>query len=1240
MKDQLAASNSVEFFYPLIAEQQYSRLVPNDPLFFYEWHLRNTGQSGGTVGEDANIVNAWNTYTGSGVVIGIVDDGLQFTHTDLDDAGKYDPALSYDFNDGDADPTPAAGQSHGTQMAGVAAAPNNSWGVVGAAPGATLAGLRLTAAATDDATQADALSYMQDAIDIYNNSWGSADNGLLSGPGPLTLAAIEDGVTNGREGLGNVFVWAAGNGAASGDNVNYDGYANSRYTIAVSAVDHNGRQALYSEPGAPILVAGYSSNFLTSQKGFAGVTTTTLTGTGDLQSPPNTYDYTKSVVGTSAAAAQVSGVVALMLQANPNLTWRDVEHILVNSASHTNPSDSGWATNFAGHDINHKFGFGAVDALAAVNLAASWTNVGPEVSLSTGLITVGEAIPDDDPTGVSSTIFVPQAIKLETVEVVLNATHTYRGDLRVVLTSPWGTESVLSEVHNDGGDNYSSWVFTTVRDWDELTYGDWTLTVSDGYGADVGTLDSWQLNFYGTESDAHDFGDAPDTYGTLAASDGARHLIGGLNLGATVDWEDDGQPSSDGLGDGTDEDGVFFIDPFVAGETTYFAVTTKPGGGELDFFVDFNGSGIFGDDSNEIFSTTLSGNTEIIGVDVPADAVIGTTFARFRLSSAGGLGPIGAALDGEVEDYSVQVYSESPLRDFGDAPDAVYGTVRVDGGPSHIIGGPYLGSTVDAEADGQGNAVATGDGIDEDGVNFGDLMITGLAANIDVTSSPGGGELNFFIDFNANGIFGDTPSEVYQTTLSGGTESIQIVVPLDAAVGVTYARFRISSAGDLGPLWMAPDGEVEDYQLVILGQSEPTCDEWEYFDGVTAPALPAGWTNVSTGENWVTVGSGADTAPNHAFVADYGTVSENRLESPIVDTAVGIYGLKFRNYYNMEANWDGGVLEISINGGPRQDIVAAGGSFVVGGYNSYLFGGSPLNTRDVWTGNSGGYIDTIVNLPPAAIGQMVQFFWIEGTDTSVLWEGWHIDTVELCRSGDLLFDYGDAPDPPYATLSADDGAGHVFGGSLYLGASVDIDADGQQSPDATGDTDDGVTFTSPLIPGATATVDVVASEAGLLSAWVDFNGDGDWSDPGEQVYRDLLLSAGTNGLAFDVPTDATATHSFARFRVSTQSGLWSSGLAPDGEVEDYEVYIGIDYGDAPDDPYGTLAASNGASHIVNGLRLGGAVDQELDGQPSADALGDGADEDGIVFLEPMVAGDHRSDPSDFVARRWSAGLLL
>jgi len=161
-------------------------------------------------------------------------------------------------------------------------------------------------------------------------------------------------------------------------------------------------------------------------------------------------------------------------------------------------------------------------------------------------------------------------------------------------------------------------------------------------------------------------------------------------------------------------------------------------------------------------------------------------------------------------------------------------------------------------------------------------------------------------------------------------------------------------------------------------------------------------------------------------------------------------------------------------------------------------------------------------------------------------------------------DFGDAPDTPYATMLADNGARHNIAGP-FMGAAVDADFDGQPNPSALGDDndggddEDGVTFTTPLSLGAEASVDIdmTASPMGaLLNAWIDFNGDGDWADAGEQVFTDTAVTAGAvNSIAFSVPSDAILGETFGRFRVSTVAGLSYTGLAPNGEVEDHAVTI-------------------------------------------------------------------------------------
>ena len=500
MFEQQILNGEIEMAYPLVQNQMLPRWVPNDPKFPDQWHLQNTGQTSGVSGEDVNITGAWNAYKGTGIVIGIVDDGLDWSHPDLDD--YYESTLDYDYCQDDGDPSPASNKAHGTASAGVAAGVgDNNLGVSGSAPMAGLAGLKLIACSTTDIRESSALGHERQDIDIYSNSWGPSDDGeTLQGPGPLMMAAMENDALLGRGGLGNIITWAAGNGLDDNDNSNYDGYANLRYTIAVTAVTHYGVQSYYAEPGANILVASPSNG------DGEGITTTDNQGSGGYTA----NDYTDTFGGTSSATPLVSGVIALMLEANANLTWRDVQHILVHTSRQNDASTSvtSWATNGAGHDVSHKYGFGVVDAGAAVTLSETWTNVNDETSATTGTLSCSQCnIPDNNANLVTVNTMVSEPIRAENVDVIVDITHQSRGDLEVVLTSPSGTQSVLSEKHNDGGADYNNWRFSTVHNWDEDCRGEWTLTVEDKKSGNVGTLDSWELVLYGTELDIDSDGD-------------------------------------------------------------------------------------------------------------------------------------------------------------------------------------------------------------------------------------------------------------------------------------------------------------------------------------------------------------------------------------------------------------------------------------------------------------------------------------------------------------------------------------------------------------------------------------------------------------------------------------------------------------------------------------------------------------------------------------------------------------
>ena len=471
-----------------------------DPLFTDQWHLQNTGQAGGTAGQDVNVVPVWNgtpSIKGTGVRIAVVDDGLEIAHEDL--SPNVVAGQSYNYSNGTADPT---GGDHGTSVSGIAASRDlNGLGGAGAAPRASLVGYNLLQQLTS-ANEADAMTRNAAAVFVSNNSWGAPDDGRWNGSSATWRSAINTGTSTGRNGRGTIYTWAAGNGGALPDNSNYDGQANYRGVLAICAVGDDGVRAFYSERGANLWVCTPSEG-----RGNHAITTTDRTGAAGFNAgiAPDyaNANYTNTFNGTSAASPLAAGVIALVLEANSNLTWRDLRIVLAQSARKNDAADLDWAANSAGFNINHNYGFGVVDANAAVNLAKTWVNIGAEVTFATPTATVNAAIPDNDATGVSNTITVAGSSigKIEFVEITFNGSHTYVGDLEMVLTAPSGTTSRLSEVHacNGGclGVPNNTWRFGSARHLGEAANGNWTLTVRDLAPVDMGTFTSWQLTFYG-----------------------------------------------------------------------------------------------------------------------------------------------------------------------------------------------------------------------------------------------------------------------------------------------------------------------------------------------------------------------------------------------------------------------------------------------------------------------------------------------------------------------------------------------------------------------------------------------------------------------------------------------------------------------------------------------------------------------------------------------------------------------
>ncbi|WP_372846914.1 GEVED domain-containing protein [Pontiella sp.] len=301
----------------------------------------------------------------------------------------------------------------------------------------------------------------------------------------------------------------------------------------------------------------------------------------------------------------------------------------------------------------------------------------------------------------------------------------------------------------------------------------------------------------------------------------------------------------------------------------------------------------------------------------------------------------------------------------------------------------------------------------------------------------------------------------------------------------------------------------------------------------------------------------------------------------------------------------------------------------------------------------------VINVPSGATpGQTFARFRINSQAAGLLPTGtWPTGTVPDGEVEDYELtiepqqDWGDAPDPTYPTLAASGGARHGIAGggnALRLGLLIDADVDGQPTAVADGDDvldgnddEDGIVFTSPIVPGIWAAVDVTAFAGGTagyayLQGWIDFNADGDWQDAGEQIFTDQIITLAAaptiTSLSYPVPISATNAPTFARFRLSTATGLGTGGPAADGEVEDYPVQIedlDVDWGDLPEPGYPVTAANSGAHHIITPiLFLGGLADGETNGQPTINADGDDLnglpDEDGVILKSVIMPGGYAS----------------
>jgi subtilisin-like proprotein convertase family protein len=523
-------------------------MTPTDPLYSQQWQYNLIG----------DIQRVWDDYTGTGVKAVVYDEGVEYTHPDL--APNFDTNF-FTYNGITYDPMPLdANSGHGTSCAGLlGAVANDGIGGCGVAPGVTL----------------DAINYLSDIQnepkDIYNaamlwaanfdvmsNSWGASGiysrgenlyNANSAASRDVALwATVEE---TGRGGLGTVIVKAAGNET---NNVNGDGWNVSRFTITVSATDEKGAATYYTNFGSAVLVAAPAAAVTTDMTGDAGYNNST-------DRDPVPVDYTSTFNGTSAATPVVAGVVSLMLDANPNLGWRDVQNILALTASHTG-SDLGastgtryeagtWMTvggtqwNGGGTEFHQSYGYGMVDAFAAVRFAEAWAVIYPGQSLTSAneQVVTGDyngpavAMPDNDGvqgTGqVMLTVNVAQAIDVEAVTIALTMTHPNGKDMELWLKAPDG--ELIPLYNGDGATNTwakgTTWMFEVDALRGYSSAGSWSVVGEDTVTGNTGTLDNVQFTFYGSAASNNDVYNFTSDFQMLGDIEAGRKVLDDTNGG-------------------------------------------------------------------------------------------------------------------------------------------------------------------------------------------------------------------------------------------------------------------------------------------------------------------------------------------------------------------------------------------------------------------------------------------------------------------------------------------------------------------------------------------------------------------------------------------------------------------------------------------------------------------------------------------------------------------------------------
>ncbi|MBI1374810.1 MAG: LEPR-XLL domain-containing protein, partial [Phycisphaera sp.] len=732
-----------------------------------------------------------------------------------------------------------------------------------------------------------------------------------------------------------------------------------------------------------------------------------------------------------------------------------------------------------------------------------------------------------------------------------------------------------------------------------------------------------------------DFGDAPAPYPTTLAQNGAQHTVGTLKLGDGVDMESDGAPSVNADGDDTngadDEDGVSFGAITVGALDATVTVNVQGAIGKLDAWIDFDGDGSWAGAAEHIFTSVdlALGNNDLT-FDVPSWATAGTTYARFRLSTAGGLAPTGAAADGEVEDYAVTITNPTPASGVfaSHLVSSTEGSIRkvitadVDGdGDMDLLSASYdldeiawfendgaenfSKHVIDNAVDGAYSVVA----VDFDGDGDIDVVSAAYAGNT-IAWHENDGSQNFTTHVIDNAVPGAADVSIADMDGDGDLDVVFAARLIDLIAWYanngdgTFFYHPVITSQPNGVISLATADLTGDGRIDILAGSSFSDDVILFVSG--GPLANPTYTSI-------TVGSMADDVRS-IFVSDID--SDGDLD--VVSTSV--FDDRIAWYENDGVAVTPGFTTHTITdsaAAPWQAFAAD----IDGDGDVDLLAASAVGDTIAWYENDGNQQFTQHVLTTSADGAFSVFAAdIDGDgDLDAVAASEADGTIAWFEN--LGFDYGDAP-LPYPTTLAEDGPRHGPAG-MILGTARDTEDDGVHSASAdaddldTADDEDGVTFGTIMVGALDATVAVTVTGVintptglGRLDAWIDFNGDGSFDGPGEQIFDSLFLfaSAQPYQLTYDVPSWAKAGTTYARFRVSTDGDLGPSGPAYDGEVEDYAVTIV-----SPSEATGAFGEQNIVTTDAHGTF--GAFAADVDGDGDMDLLSASYGDNKIAWYE-------------------------